>query len=437
MRAMRLIPPADCREEIARRLQLIADHHHLNAIIGVNADAVAEAERCQRLRREGGLVGPLHGVPLIVKDNIACASLPITLGCRGLASLRATSDARVIRRLKAAGAIILARANMSEFAFDVRSRSSLGGDVRNPQRPTVTAGGSSGGSAAAVAVGMADGALGTDTGGSIRIPCSYNGLVGLRPAFRRQMLEGVAPLSVSKDTVGPMVHGVRDAALLHAIMHGKRPVAPPAASLKSLRLGVISALEGADPAQLKVWHHALEALRLAGATLVEVDLPVLTEVQSRPCLSLCEFQVAINGWLAHQPGAPASLRAIIDSGEYLPEFRPLLEQMLRSNGLKTPQWLSGRRFQRRLYQTLGQAAEQDAIDAFVYPTVSRQPISLEKMPPGCAPELAAISGLPAITLPCGLVQNGLPVGMELLAKTRDERALLSIALACESVFQPG
>ncbi|OMP97284.1 amidase [Raoultella terrigena] len=436
MRAMRLIPPPDCREEIARRLQLIADHHHLNAIIGVNADAIAEAERCQRLRREGGLAGPLHGVPLIVKDNIACASLPITLGCRGLASLRATSDARVIRRLKAAGAIILARANMSEFAFDVRSRSSLAGDVRNPQHPTVTAGGSSGGSAAAVAVGMADGALGTDTGGSIRIPCSYNGLVGLRPAFRRQMLEGVAPLSVSKDTVGPMVHGVRDAALLHAIMHGERPVEPPSASLKSLRLGVISALEGADPAQLKVWHRALEALRLAGATLVEVVLPILAEVRSRPCLSLCEFQVAINGWLAHQPGAPASLRAIIDSGEYLPEFRPLLEQMLTSNGLKTPQWLSGRRFQRRLYRTLGQAAEHNAIDAFVYPTVSRQPISLEKMPPGCAPELAAISGLPAITLPCGLVPNGLPVGMELLAKTRDEGALLSIALACESIFQP-
>ncbi|WP_337249607.1 amidase family protein [Pluralibacter gergoviae] len=114
---------------------------------------MADAERCQRLRRGGAPIGPLHGVPLIVKDNIACAGLPLTLGCRALAGVRAERDALVIQRLRAAGAIILARANMSEFAFDVRSRSSLGGDVRNPLAPQLTAGGSSGGCAAAVAAG--------------------------------------------------------------------------------------------------------------------------------------------------------------------------------------------------------------------------------------------------------------------------------------------
>lgn len=434
MRAMRLVPPLECCEELARRLQVITDHQHLNAILGVNSEAMVQAERYQRLRRSGSLIGPLHGVPLIVKDNIACATSPLTLGCKGLASLRAESDAQVIRRLRAAGAIILARANMSEFAFDVRSRSSLGGDVRNPRQPAVTAGGSSGGCAAAVAVGMADGALGTDTGGSIRIPCSYTGLVGLRPAFRRQMLEGIAPLSMSKDTVGPMVHSVRDASLLHAIMHGEQPTEPEVASLNSVRLGVISALEGEDPAQLKVWHRALDRLRLSNATIVEVDLPILEEVGSQECLSLYEFQVAINGWLALQQNGPASLREIIDSGEYLPEFLPLMEQMLMSGSLKTPQWLNGRHFQRRLYQALNRTAERYRIDAFIYPTVCRQPTSLEKMPPGSAPELAAISGLPAITLPCGDAENGLPVGMELLAKTRDEYFLLSLALGCESVF---
>ncbi|UNK63088.1 amidase [Buttiauxella ferragutiae] len=436
MRAMRLIPPLDCREEIARRLQTITDHQKLNAIIGVNPDAMALAECYQQRRRSGAVIGPLHGVPLIVKDNIACGEWPLTLGCKGLASVKAISDARVIQRLRAAGAIILARANMSEFAFDVRSRSSLGGDVRNPLQPQVTAGGSSGGSAAAVAAGMADGALGTDTGGSIRIPCSYTGLVGLRPAFRRDMLEGVAPLALSKDTVGPMVHTVRDAALLHAIMHGEQPTQPEAASLHSLRLGVINTLEGEDPAQLSVWHHALNQLRLAGATLVDVDLPILAKVKSQPCLSLYEFQVAFNGWLVQQQNGPNSLREIIASGEYLPEFHTLLEQMLTSHSLKTPQWLNGRRFQRGLFQALTQAADHYRIDAFVYPTVGSQPISLDKMPPGCAPELAAISGLPAITLPCGKVERGLPVGMELLTKTRDEHFLLAVALACESVFHP-
>lgn len=434
MHAMRLIPPLDCREEVARRLQAIADHQHLNAILGVNPDAMALAEQYHQLRRRGALTGLLQGVPVIVKDNIACASWPITLGCKGLTSLRAVSDAPVIQRLRAAGAIILARANMSEFAFDIRSRSSLGGDVRNPLQPSVTAGGSSGGCAAAVAAGMADGALGTDTGGSIRIPCSYTGLVGLRPAYRRTMLEGVAPLSLSKDTVGPMVHCVRDAALLHAIMHGEQPIEPETLSLKSVRLGVISALEGEDTAQRAVWHLALDKLRMAGATLIELDLPILAEVKSQDCLSLYEFQVAINGWLALQQNGPSTLQALMSSGECLAEFYPLLEQMLKTKHLKTPQWLNGRRFQRSLYQAINHAAEADRIDAFVYPTVNRQPISLEKMPPGSAPELAAISGLPALTLPCGMVKHGLPVGMEIMAKTRDEHFLLSLALACESVL---
>ncbi|MDX6022126.1 amidase [Scandinavium sp. V105_16] len=436
MHAMRLIPPLDCREEIARRLQAITDNRHLNAILGVNPDAMVLAERYQQRKQRGAIMGPLHGVPLIVKDNIACAEWPITLGCKGLASVKAASDALVIQRLRAAGAIILARANMSEFAFDVRSRSSLGGDVRNPLQPEVTAGGSSGGSAAAVAAGMADAALGTDTGGSIRIPCSYTGLVGLRPAFRRDMLAGVAPLALSKDTVGPMVHTVRDAALLHAIMHGEPPTQPEAAPLSSLRLGVIPALQGENPAQLRVWHHALNQLRLAGATLVDVNLPILAQVKSQPCLSLDEFQVAFNGWLVQQQNGPNNLREIVASGAFLPEFRSLLEQMLTSHSLKTPQWLNGRRFQRGLYQALTQTADHDRIDAFVYPTVGSQPTSLDKMPPGCAPELAAISGLPAITLPCGKVESGLPVGMELLATSRDTHFLLAIALGCENVFHP-
>jgi Asp-tRNA(Asn)/Glu-tRNA(Gln) amidotransferase A subunit family amidase len=126
----------------------------------------------------------------------------------------------------------------------------------------------------------------------------------------------------------------------------------------------------------------------------------------------------------------------MSSGECLPEFYPLLEQMLKTKHLKTPQWLNGRRFQRRLYQAIHHTAEADRIDAFVYPTVNRQPISLEKMPPGSAPELAAISGLPALTMPCGAVKDGLPVGMELLAKRRDEHSLLSLALACENALHP-
>ncbi|HBL5481507.1 TPA: amidase, partial [Enterobacter hormaechei] len=282
--------------------------------------------------------------------------------------------------------------------------------------------------------GMADGALGTDTGGSIRIPCSYTGLVGLRPAFRRSQLDGVAPLSPSKDTVGPMVHSVEDAALLHAVNHGLPPVALPVRSLKGVRFGVVTALQGEDEVQLEVWQSALHTLRRAGATLVEVSLPLLDDVSQATCLSLYEFRVAIDDWLSKQPGAPSGLTSIVDSGAYLPEFAPFLRQMLASSTLKTPLWLAGRRFQRLLRQNLCQVAEVQRIDGFVYPTVQRLPESMAKMPPGCAPELAAISGLPAITLPCGVSRIGLPVGMEMLSVQENETALMVLALACEGAL---
>ncbi|MFK3703590.1 amidase family protein [Klebsiella sp. NPDC088457] len=431
---MRLIPPDDCPAEIAHRLGIIQRHRALNAILGVNPEAIPLAEQCQQQRRRGEHIGPLHGVPLIIKDNIACASMPITLGCRALASVGATSDALVVQRLRKAGAIILARANMSEFAFDVRSRSSLGGDVANPLRPTVTAGGSSGGCAAAVAAGMADGALGTDTGGSIRIPCSYTGLVGLRPTFRRSQLDGVAPLSPSKDTVGPMVHSVADAALLHAIIHGLPPFPLANCSLKGVRFGVVTALQGEDETQLAVWQTALHALSRAGAVLVDISLPFLEEVRQATCLSLYEFRVAIDDWLSKQPGAPLGLTDIMASGAFLPEFAPFLMQLLTYDTLKTPLWLAGRRFQRQLRQNLNRVATEQRIDGFLYPTVQRLPESMAKMPPGCAPELAAISGMAAMTLPCGVNRKGLPVGMEILSVQEDETSLMRLAMACERIF---
>lgn len=434
MKKQRLIPPADCVAEITRRLATIDANLQLNAILGINPNALAEAAVRQRQRRDGNLFGPLHGVPLIVKDNIACAGLPLTLGCAALAQLRATTDALVVRRLRQAGAIILARANMSEFAFDVRSRSTLGGDVHHPQFPGITAGGSSGGSAAAVAAGMAEGALGTDTGGSIRIPCSYTGLVGLRPRVRRAQMQGIAPLSLSKDTVGPMVHSVQDAALLHAIIHGQTPGTVQPLSLKGVRLGVVRALQGRDPHQLAVWHDAIATLRRHGATIVEIDLPILPELAKATCLSLYEFRVAFDAWIEQHPGAPEGLRGIVASGQFLPEFMPLLTRMLASERLKTPEWFAGRQLRRRLQQALGQVAEQGRFDGFLYPTVSRFADSLEKMPPGCGPELAAISGFAAITLPCGRTQTGFPVGLEILSCAGDESSLLALAAACETAF---
>lgn len=155
-----LIPPLDCREEVCRRLQTITEHKALNAILQLNPMATAEAEYWHRARQQGQPIAPLQGIPIVIKDNIDLSPLPTTLGCLALANAKASQDALVVQRLRGAGAIILAKANLSEFAFDVRSRSSLAGDVHNPLMPGVTAGGSSGGCAAAVAADMAVAAIG-------------------------------------------------------------------------------------------------------------------------------------------------------------------------------------------------------------------------------------------------------------------------------------
>lgn len=431
MRWAHLKPQPRSVAEVERRLAAIEAGRSLNAIVGINPDALAEAARYDRAWRRGRITGPLHGTPLVVKDNINCIGMATTLGCRALAEAQPRQDARVIARLKAAGALILAKTNLSEFAFDVRSRSSLAGDVCNPLDPRLTAGGSSGGSAAAVVAGMADAALGSDTGGSIRIPAAWTGLVGLRPAFRRAQLQGIAPLSLSKDTVGPMAWCVEDVALLHQIMHAQ-PVHPlEARSLYGVRLGIINALHGEYPDQRMALVQGWRALRRAGVTLVPLKLPHALRVAQEPCLSLREFHPAINHWLSTMDYAPETLQSLIQRGEHLAEFDPFLRQHLERTRLVCEGWREQRRFQRQLRHDLQQLMQSQQLDALIYPTSQCPPSSLEKTPPGWAPELAAISGLPAVTLPFGRINDVLPLGLELLSAKTDEHALLALALALE------
>jgi len=433
MIAARLKPQRHSAAEVERRLAALAAGASLQAILSVNPNIMAEAQRCDRAWQRGTPTGALHGVPLIVKDNIDCLGFATTLGCRALAQAQPRGDARVIARLKAAGALILAKSNLSEFAFDVRSRSSLGGDVRNPLNPQLTAGGSSGGSAAAVVAGMADAAIGSDTGGSIRIPAAWTGLVGLRPAFRRSQLRGVAPLSLSKDTVGPMTCSVADAALLHQIMHALQLTPIEARPLRGLRLGVVSDLLGDDAAQRAALAQAFQRLRRAGVAFIPLHVPLAARVAQEPCLSLREFHPAINHWLKKMSCAPESLRALIARDAHLAEFDGFLQQHLERHRVICAGWREQRRFQRELRQQLQQQMQEQRLDALIYPTSQRPPVSLEKMPPGWAPELAAISGLPAVTLPFGQIGNGLPLGLELLYPTADENALLALALALEQL----
>lgn len=230
-------------------------------MLALNPHARMAARDADAAMRRRMPVGPLHGMVLAIKDNIDIAGMATSSGCLALEAAMPLANATVIDRLVDGGAVIVGKTNLSEFSFEVRSRSSLGGDVLSPFAPATTAGGSSGGSAVAVARGFASAAIGTDTGGSIRIPAACNGLVGLRPAHGMLPLDGVAPLAPSTDTIGPIARTVEDARGLYLAMGGKIPAgetgAPP-------RIGVLRAAFGTDPRVIAACERALRNWRTAG-----------------------------------------------------------------------------------------------------------------------------------------------------------------------------
>ncbi len=403
----------------------------LGAILTLNPRAEDDARALDDLfRRTGAVCGPLHGIPVVVKDNIDMAGLPTTSGCRALAHAMPHRDAEQVRRLRAAGAVIVGKTNMSEFSFDIRSRSSLGGDVRNPFNRDVTAGGSSGGTAASVAAGYAAAGLGTDTGGSIRIPAAFNGLVGLRPTHGLIDARGTAPLAPSTDTIGPIGRCVADVATLLGVMTDAPP-ATPARGLDGARIGVLRQVFGDNPEIRVAIEAALGAMAAAGATIVDpVELPADVLPAGRPHVVDWEFGPSFDAYLRANfvPGtAPASLAALYAGGAYLPEFQALLARRSAVVSLDSPVYRSILDDHRALRCALPAVLDTHALDALVYPTSSVIPVSLDKPVGGWAPELAACSGFPALTLPVGQAANGVPIGLEMLGRSFDDTVLLGLA----------
>ncbi len=403
----------------------------LSAMLALNPHAQDEARALdQAFRHTGAVRGPLHGIPVVIKDNIDMASLPTTSGSRALAHAMPHGDAEQVRRLKAAGAVIVGKTNMSEFSFDIRSRSSLGGDVRNAFNRRVTAGGSSGGTAAAVAAGYAAAGLGTDTGGSIRIPAAFNGLVGLRPTHGLIDLRGTAPLAPSTDTIGPIGRCVADVATMLGVMTDA-PAPVPARGLRGARIGVLRQAFGDNPEIRAAIESALGIMAAAGATLVDpAELPPDALPVGKPHVVDWEFGPSFDAYLRANflPGtAPASLADLCAGGAYLAEFRELMAQRSAIVGLDSPVYRSILDDHRRLRLALTAVLDTSALDALVYPTSAAIPLSLDKPLGGWAPELAACSGFPALTLPVGQAANFVPIGLEFLGKSFAEPLLLALA----------
>jgi len=343
-----------CHALIQAYLDRITAYDHkgpsLDAILAPNPNALAEADRRDADYARSGPVGPLHCIPLVLKDNYNTADLPTTGGSAVLAGAQPKTDAFTVARLRKAGAIILGKSNMHEFALAGTTASSLGGQTLNPYDLTRTPGGSSGGTGAAVAANLALAGTGSDTVNSIRSPASANALVGIRPTKGLLSRAGIMPVSETQDAAGPIARTVADAARLLEVMAGYDPNDSstawsvgntPAsytpfleqANLRGVRIGLLKTMLGSRPEHQEVnavIAAAVAAMQNEGAIVVEVDDPALSaaKLNAENDVQKYEFKGLINAYLASIPNAPAkSLADIIASGKF---HKPSLESFLAS-----------------------------------------------------------------------------------------------------------
>src|SRR5687768_7470549 len=305
----------------------------LNSMVRVNPAAERDARAMDTERRAGKVRGPLHGIPIILKDNYNTADMPTTGSTLALATFTPREDAFIVRRLREAGAIIIGKSNLHELAAGITSVSSMGGQTRNPYDPRRCPGGSSGGTGAAIAASFAAVGWGSDTCGSIRIPAAFGSLYGLRPTSGLVSRHGVIPLSHTQDVIGPLARTVTDLAIALDITVGHDPADPATAilngrelprfaaalhkdALRGKRLGVLrNYMTGTDGDIADSIRATTRAMVALGAELIDVSIPDLDSLMARSGVIPFEFKWDLMDFLAKYPGAPvSSLREIIDRG---------------------------------------------------------------------------------------------------------------------------
>jgi amidase len=442
----------------------------LHAVISINPDALAQAHALDQERREHGARGPLHGIPVLLKDNIESADrMPTTAGSLALVDNFAIADAPVAAALRAAGAIILGKTNLSEWA-NFRSThatsgwSAVGGLTRNPYVLDRTACGSSSGSAVAVAAGMAAASIGSETDGSISCPASMTGIVGLKPTLGLLSQRGIVPIAHSQDTAGPMGRSVADVAILLSalVSHGARECAPAGSScdaidyaagldsdsLRNKRIGVLRFKPGSHPEMDELYERALRRLRAAGATLVEVSTPDSAPLEAAELTVLMsEFKAGINTYLAAAPAAVKTrdLSQLIEYNRTSPYELQYFGQDIfisaqQSAGLDDPGYRAALETSKRLAgaQGLDQMLQQDRLDLLVAPTTSaawRVDQVFGDRGGDAYTTLAAVAGYPHLSVPMGQVAD-LPVGLSFIGPAWSEQLLLSCGYAFSLLAGP-
>jgi len=434
----------------------------LHAIIEINPRALERADELDAAFAASGPVGPLHGIPVIVKDNYDFAGMPTTAGSASLVASLPPDDSFQVRRIRAAGAIVLAKSNMAEFAFSPYETigSRLPGFTRNPYATNRVPAGSSGGTAAAVAASMGAVGLGTDTGNSIRGPSSHNALVGIRSTIGLTSRDGIVPLYFSHDIGGPMARSVADAVAVFDVIAGSDPGDPTtaeadarraadynefldASALQGARLGVVRQIvdgDNADPRIQGVFEQALADLRAAGADIVDpVAIPMLDERVAYWC---SRFRYDLNAYLATLgPDAPVkTVTEIVRSGDYdrtvRDRLRRSLEESLEDPAVRCAEQETNRR---RLAEQVSGILQDNELDALLFPTWSNPPRLIGDMrsPAGDNSQvLSPQTGFPAITVPMGWVEEAdvlLPAGLQILGDAYSEPRLIALAYAYEQV----
>ncbi len=426
------VSPVELTRACLARIE--AQNPRLNAFITVTAEqALAQARQVERELVRGQWRGPLHGIPLALKDNIDTAGVRTTAAAKAFANRVPASNAEVVRRLDEAGAIVLGKLNMDECAYGVTSDTGYFGAVQNPWAAGYIAGGSSGGPAAAVAARLCYGALGTDTGGSIRQPAAYCGLVGLKPSYGLVSARGVIPLSWSLDHVGPLCRTAGDAAVLLQAIGGFDPEDPasidsPRADYlqsltldtKRLRLGRPKAMyfENLDPEIDSAVSAAIDVLRELTAGVQDIDMPDVPRLSLMFVEANAYFSAALK---ASPDGFSPSVRALIDMGG----------RISAADYSKAKQQLEvSRRTVRQLF---------NVVDLIVTPTTPNLPDRLaagSDAPAQRGPPLSArnttpfnIYGLPTVSVNCGFSKSGLPIGLQISGPPQGDATVLALAHA--------
>lgn len=446
----------------------------INSLINVNPKALEEARRldAQLAANKGRINGPLFGIPVIVKDNLDAVGLPMTSGFQGWKNYYPPTDSTVVARIKAAGGIIIAKASLSEFARGGGDNinSVLPGFARNPYNTAFATGGSSGGTGASVAASFGVVGIGTDTGGSVRMPAAHNALAGLRPTVGLVSRAGLVPLNSVRDTAGPMARTVADMTILLDVIAGADPADSATSrsaghvsksysaqlskdALRGVRLGVLRQVfnpKVTDPLIIEHFEKTLAELERAGAQIHAVTVPEL-DALPRPPQTQARFKDDLTQFIAKHPGIPyPSIQAIADSKLLHPLHQAGMEAAAAAKPVaEDPETIEGARNEQRFREAFTKAMNDARVEALVFPTWAQLPamngdrntqIGVEpKTGANAAPtrlgsSLTFVGSMlqwPAISVPSGFLGEGLPVGLQILGRAWDEEKIVRFAFAYE------